>query len=221
VRCKITLPPTWIDSDALEAAIRPAGGPHRSDNYEIEITVPVGCKIMIVAAIRLLSLCNQLVLSSRRVKLDFQDADASGYLNRVGFFDHLAPMVQVTPSRPSHSTAAIYRGANSGVVEIARINKDARDNSLPTRLSQAVKGACGRRADVEEVTGAVWTIFAELIDNVFSHSETPLDGYAALQVYRGGQPGDPSRLRQRPGHHEHPTARPPGRVATLRRDDGH
>ena len=133
MRCEITLPPTWIDSAALETAIRAAGGPHGKDIFEIEITIPTGCRIMIVAAIRLLSLCNQLVLSSRRVKLNFKDADASGYLNRVGFFDHLAPMVQVLSGRPSISTAAIYRGGNSGVVEIARINKDSRDNSLPTR----------------------------------------------------------------------------------------
>lgn len=186
MRCEIILPPTWIDSAALEAAIRAAGGPHGKDIFEIEITIPVGCKIMIVAAIRLLSLCNQLVLSSRRVRLNFQDADASGYLNRVGFFDYLAPMVEVLPGRPFLSTASIYRGGNAGVVEIARINKDARDHSLPTRLSEAVQGACARRSDVKEVTGAVWTIFAELIDNVFSHSETPLDGYAALQVYKGG-----------------------------------
>jgi len=33
---------------------------------------------------------------------------------------------------------------------------------------------------------AAWTIFTELIDNVFSHSQTPLDGYAALQVYARG-----------------------------------
>ena len=141
---------------------------------------------MIVAAIRLLSLCNQLVLSSRRVKLDFQDLNALGYLNRIGFFDHLAPLVQVTPSRPLFSAAYVYRGANAGVVEIARINKDHRDTTLPIRLSAAVNGACGQRSDIKEITGAVWTIFAELIENVFSHSETPLDGYAALQVYKGG-----------------------------------
>jgi hypothetical protein len=34
--------------------------------------------------------------------------------------------------------------------------------------------------------GAAWTIFAELIDNIFSHSETKLDGFAALQVYQNG-----------------------------------
>ena len=34
--------------------------------------------------------------------------------------------------------------------------------------------------------GRIWTIFAELIQNIFDHSGTQLDGYAALQVYQGG-----------------------------------
>ena len=72
------------------------------------------------------------------------------------------------------------------LVEIARINKDERDEELPTRLSDAISYACSSRLDVEELKGATWTIFAELIDNIFSHSATQLDGYAALQVYSGG-----------------------------------
>jgi hypothetical protein len=47
----------------------------------------------------------------------------------------------------------------------------------------AISRACNQRPDVEELQGAAWTILAELIDNVFSHSQTPLDGFAALQVY--------------------------------------
>ena len=46
--------------------------------------------------------------------------------------------------------------------------------------------SCGQRADAAELEGAAWTILAELIDNVFSHSQTPLDGYAALQAYQSG-----------------------------------
>ena len=38
-----------------------------------------------------------------------------------------------------------------------------------------------------ELSGAAWTIFAELIDNVFSHSSTLVDGYAALQCYSAGK----------------------------------
>ena len=72
------------------------------------------------------------------------------------------------------------------LVEIARINKDVRDPELPNRLSDAVKEACSSRIDAEELGRAVWTIFDELIQNIFDHSGTQLDGYAALQVYQGG-----------------------------------
>ena len=149
---------------------------------------PVGSKLMIDAAIRVLSLANQLALTSRRVRLVFDEGEAGtmGYLNRAGFFDHLARPIEVLPWRPTFSAAAVHRGGNAGLVEIARINKDCRDTTLPGRLAEALRRACSSRADVSELTNAAWTIFAELIDNVFSHSRTPLDGYAALQVYPRG-----------------------------------
>ena len=72
------------------------------------------------------------------------------------------------------------------MVEIARINKDARDEGLLSRLTATLMRSCSGRADASELEGAAWTIFAELIDNIFSHSGARLDGYAALQVYSGG-----------------------------------
>ena len=143
---------------------------------------------MVDGAIRLLSLANQLVASTRRVHMNFEEGEAGtmGYLNRMGFFDHLAEAVDVAPERPFYSGAELHRGSNSMLVEIARINKDARDDDLPTRLTDAISHACSGREDVEELKGAAWTIFAELIDNIFAHSATQLDGYAALQVYSGG-----------------------------------
>ncbi len=188
VRCEVNLPGVWIDASAMETAILPAGAPHASSIYEVVFRFPVGSKLMIDTAIRMLSLANQLAATSRRVRLVFDEGEAGtmGYLNRVGFFDHLAREIEVAPARPAHSAAAVYRGGNAGLVEIARINKDHRDQSLPGRLADALKRGCATRADLQELTGAAWTIFAELIDNVFSHSRTPLDGYAALQVYPRG-----------------------------------
>jgi hypothetical protein len=69
------------------------------------------------------------------------------------------------------------------LVEIARINREACDQTLPARLTQALMRSCGQRPDASRLEDAAWTIFAELIDNIFLHSQTPLDGYAALQVY--------------------------------------
>ncbi len=143
---------------------------------------------MVDAAIRLLSLVNQLASTTRRVHLDFEEGEfgTMGYLNRMGFFDYLAEMVEVSPSRPAYSAAEMHRGSNAALVEIARINKDARDEGLPTRLTEALMQSCYTRSDADELKGAAWTIFAELIDNIFSHSRTELDGYAALQVYSRG-----------------------------------
>lgn len=186
--CQIPLPARWVNASKLESAIFASGHPHGPEVYDVLIQFPVGCKMMIDAAIRLLSLVNQLDSTTRRVRLDFEEGESGtmGYLNRMGFFDHLSPRIEVTPNRPAYSSAAIYRGGNTGLVEIARINKDARDQKLPSRLTDALMRSCGQRGDAAELEGAAWTIFAELIDNVFSHSQTPLDGYAALQSYQGG-----------------------------------
>lgn len=188
MHCAVHFPATWINADRFETALRASCGPHDPGTLEVTFNFPIGCKIMVDGAIRLLSLANQLVASTRRVHMNFEEGEAGtmGYLNRMGFFDHLAEAVDVAPGRPFYSGAALHRGSNSMLVEIARINKDARDEDLPTRLTDAISHACSGRDDVEELKGAAWTIFAELIDNIFAHSATQLDGYAALQVYSGG-----------------------------------
>lgn len=58
---------------------------------------------MIDSAVRILSLANQLDFCTRRVRLEFLEGErgALGYLNRMGFFDHLSARIEVMPSRPS------------------------------------------------------------------------------------------------------------------------
>jgi hypothetical protein len=187
---EIILSRSWLSSERLEDALRTAPlAPHASDTHEVTFTFPVGCKIIVDAAIRLLSLANQLSLATRRVKMKFEEGDLGvmGYLNRIGFFDHLAPTIEVHPERPAISTANLYRGSNHGLVEIAQINRQLRDKQLPNRLRDALIRGYGHRSDAEEVGDAAWTIFAELIDNIFSHSDTALDGFAVLQVYPNGK----------------------------------
>jgi hypothetical protein len=140
------------------------------------------------AIVRLLSLFNQLDFCTRRVILDFGESESPvrGYLERIGFFGELAANVEVLPSRPKGARTVRLHGRNPSVVEIARINRATRDRDLLDRLMSAIRRACSKRRDAAELEGAAWTIFAELIDNVFSHSATPLDGFAALQVYPRG-----------------------------------
>lgn len=182
------LPPRWTDASGLEGALRASPRAHESIDSEILVTVPGRCQLMIEAIVRLLCLLNQLDHCTKRVVIEFEQPDSAvfGYLDRIGFFDQLSSSIEVRPHRPAVSGAARFRGRNPGVVEIARIERSNRDSSLLTRLISAVTRACSGRRDITELEGATWTVLAELIDNVFSHSETPLDGFAALQEYRGG-----------------------------------
>jgi hypothetical protein len=164
--------------------LRAGTSPHRSPPGEIIFRFPLNSQLMTDAIVRVLSLFNQLDYCTRRVILDFESEDSQllGYLNRIGFFDHLSSRVEVVPARPEISGAMLHRGRNRGVVEIARITKNGRDQSLPDRLTRAIQSACANRNDIAELSGAAWTIFAELIGNVFDHSDTPIDAFAALQV---------------------------------------
>lgn len=188
MNCLVRFPGQWINISKFETALRCSSGPHSPNVYEVAFEFPEGCKIMVDSAIRLLSLTNQLASATKRVRLDFEEGEAGtmGYLNRMGFFDHLADEIEVLPKRPAYSIAKLRRGGNAALVEIARINKDDRDDDLPNRLTEALMRSCQNRPDAKELEGAAWLIFCELIDNVFAHSKTQLDGYAALQVYPGG-----------------------------------
>jgi hypothetical protein len=188
VQCVVRFPAVWVDISKFERALLNSCGPHDPNAYDVIFDFPVGCKVMVDAAIRLLSLVNQLAASTRRVCLNFEEGEAGtmGYLNRMAFFDHLSTETEVIPAWPAYSAAELHRGGNQALVEIARINKDARDEELPTRLTNALMRSCRDRPDAAALEGAAWTIFAELIDNIFAHSRTRVDGYAALQVYSGG-----------------------------------
>lgn len=187
--CTVKFPAgRWLSANRFEDALRESGGPHQFSVTDVVFEIPTGCKVMADSAVHLLSLANQLSITTRRVRIRFEDGESGtmGYLNRMGFFDHLAKEVEVLPGRPSISGAKTFGGMNSELVEIARINRECRDKELPTRLSKAVTAALRARNDTQDVEGAIWTVFAELIDNIFSHSATVIDGYAAMQLYKKG-----------------------------------
>ncbi|MBM9615727.1 hypothetical protein JWJ90_15770 [Desulfobulbus rhabdoformis] len=95
----IDFPAKWISSSTLESTLRSGPDVHRLDAQQVHYRFPAGCKIMIDAAVRLLSLFNQLDTCCKRVLLNFEEGEfgVMGYLNRMGFFDHLAPGIEVYP----------------------------------------------------------------------------------------------------------------------------
>ena len=184
----IELPSRWINASVLEGALRSYPSTLECASSNVCFRVPRGCHLMTDAAVRLLSLFNQLDHATRRVVVEFEEDETGvlGYLGRVGFFESLSPNVVVRPARPRSLAARRYRGRNPDLVEIEGIDRNHRDITLQNRLTMAITRACRKRPDINELQGAAWTILAELIDNVFSHSRTPLDGFAGLQVYRRG-----------------------------------
>ena len=85
MQCTITLPVRWVTSSLFETALHNGGDAHGSNVYGVTVRFPPGCKMMIDAAVRLLSLANQLAYTTRRVCLDFAEGEAGtmGYLTRI------------------------------------------------------------------------------------------------------------------------------------------
>lgn len=160
------------------------------------------------AAVRLLSLVNQIDFCTKRVELIFEEGEAGtmGYLDRLGFFDHLSGNVPVYPARPVVSGAEIYGGTNTGLVEIASINPASRDDTLPSRLIGALIRSCSTRTDAKELEGAAWTIFARANRQYFLSQRYPSRRVRRSSALFQRQEPESRCLGQWPWHHGHATS---------------
>lgn len=173
----------WVGAKSFEDVLEASGSPLDENCSEVEFVVPKGCKIMVDAAARLLALCNQLVMVGKVTSIDFSACRATlTYFNRLGFFDHLAGKVDVIPQRPAHSGAVAYRGNNQGVVELASIDHQIPDESIPKRLKNSLVNCAGER-----YSQSAFTFISELFGNVRDHAKSEIPGFAALQYYPKGK----------------------------------
>ncbi len=182
---------TWVNGARFESTLLASGGAHEApEGQPVVFHVSAGTRLMIDATLRLLSLANQLVACEKAVTLDFADGltGAAGYLNRMGFFDHLDPRVHVLPARPRFSDARTYRGRNGTLVEIEPLPvlRGLGDRGLPRRLTEALLKTSGDRPDAKMLRSTTLSLLSELISNVYDHSQTQINGYAALQLYAHG-----------------------------------
>lgn len=174
---------TWVDCASFEQSLKEAGCLFGNPCQSFEFDIPANCKILLEAAARLLALCNQLAHINKRIKLDFSNCTSTlTYLDRMGFFEHLDDCVTVLPNRPSTSTAEIYRGNSDAVVEFGIIAPADPDENIPKQLKNSFVSYAG-----EKYTTAAFTVISELFSNVIDHSETPIPGLAALQMYKNGR----------------------------------
>lgn len=175
----------WIDTLKFENCLNDSKLREIAKPKKLKIILPEGCNIMVDSAVRLLSYVNQLCDIGTQVNLDFiAGKDGTyGYLDRIGFFDHLDERILILPKKPILSSAKIYRGSNPGVFEIIPIDPLVKDNDLPSTLTDRLLENINFLTDKSSFEQASFTIFSELIENIYLHSETPINGYLAFQVY--------------------------------------
>jgi len=182
--CVVELPAGWVNAQKLDAALCRSGGPQRPEVTRTLFLVHAESLVMVDAAVSLLSLVNHLAWQGQEVTLRFTDPQSGcfSYLNRLGFFDALDPRVRTTPCVSDWSAARTFAGTSDDVMEITAIRPGSRVPEVPGRLSSLI--ACA--SDIKRwpnLDQDVFTMFAELIANIHEHSESPTDGFAALQVY--------------------------------------
>ena len=66
VQCVVRFPRQWVNASKFETALRHSCGPHDAGTFQVNFEFPTNCKVMVDAAIRPLSLVNQLASTTRR-----------------------------------------------------------------------------------------------------------------------------------------------------------
>ncbi len=137
------------------------------------------CSILLGAISRILCLVNQLAHEGKDITLDFSECEGSfTYLCRVGLFDELDGSINVVPEVQDSSC---HYGKNNKVMEFVSIPYQTEHTDLPSKLKQSFIALAG-----EEHANTAFGFIAEFINNIIEHSESPIPGVAALQVYEKG-----------------------------------
>ncbi|MEH6472222.1 MAG: ATP-binding protein [Halopseudomonas sp.] len=175
----IEFQPGWIDADKYEAVLADFPDLFASEGA-VKFVLPKGCNLLLEPISRFLAILNQLDHQGIAVTIDMADCgNTRSFLNRAGFFDLLSESVKVLPKRPSSSTAKIFKGNSDSLVELGTICPDSKNKGLIVALHSSFVD----KSSVDYDTVAL-TVFSEFIGNVSEHSESPLDGFAALQIYQ-------------------------------------
>ncbi|MFZ3083858.1 type ISP restriction/modification enzyme [Rhodoferax ferrireducens] len=140
----VELGPGWIDAKQFEARLLVSGCPVALNCASVSFVFAGSSQLLLEALARLLALCNQLCMGGKGVVLDFSACKKTlGYLDRMGFVEHLDRRVTVLPRRPSGTKAIVYEGNNEGVVELRMIEVDAPNQKIPSQLrSSFVTWSC-------------------------------------------------------------------------------
>lgn len=136
--------------------------------------------------LKILSLIHQLIMFDSKVTLRFKEGSSGfTYLQRCGFFDCLDENVIVIPPIPTESLSMVHHGNSGNLFEIFAINKDYRQSFLTHMMNIIQERMSGEHS--KRLLINITTLISELVDNVNQHGFSAIDGYVALQVYKGNK----------------------------------
>ncbi len=187
----LNLNENWVDGVTLERNLSALSIEQFSKSPIFGVNISPSTCIMIDAGVRLLSYANQLSDEGKQVRIDFNNdpAGAYSYLNRIGFFDYLDSKIEILPQRPSFSASKRFKGNNPGVFEIVPIDprNSPQDSQLPATMTSSLLSNISDQEHKKSLDTPCFTFFAELVENIFLHSQTQLKGFVAYQAYSKGR----------------------------------
>lgn len=184
---RIRIDGPWVNTDSLELQTAALGVGAISPGDQVTFEFGLDTGLMAGAGLRLLSLLNQLSAAGVLVHLQFSTRERLfSYLDRNGFFGLLDPRISCDPRPPHFSSAILHRGQASSLVEIARLDPRltgaARDDAVTPLVDKLIRFyQAGTRT--KHLHAAAYGTLTELIDNVYSHAESRIAGFAVLQAY--------------------------------------
>lgn len=179
---RLTLPGGWLDAQQLDGQLSRQLARCPVD-AAIELHLGQDTSLSVGACVRLLSFLQDFEANGTAVSVHgLSTWGLGGYLDRIGFFGFLGPGIAVRRAGPTGQFDD-RRGDHPHLVELEAVAVSGpRDAALPGMLTERL-AACALPEHRDALAATAFTFFAELIDNIRLHSQSPRPGLVALQVY--------------------------------------
>lgn len=188
IQFKPKKPKGWVSGYEFEQILKEAKLKLYKNKKALTIVIQSKANAPLNTLIRLLNVANQLSDEGVKVTLNFSGKTNNllGYCHAIGFLECLSEDISLKTDKPFDKNANI-KSTGSSYVSIHKISGLAHDKSLPKKLADKITSAIPNVSDKNrrELNIQFFSLFSELTRNVCEHSETTLDGFAALQVYGG------------------------------------
>lgn len=188
IQFKSKKPSGWISGYDFEQILKDAKPKLYKNKKALTIVVQSRANAPLNTLIRLLNVSNQLHAEGVTVTLYFSGKTNNllGYCHAIGLLDCLSEGVILKSDKPYDRKAKIKPTGNS-YVSIHKISGSVHDKDLPQKLADKITDTIPNieEEDRENLNIQFFSLFSELTRNVCEHSKSVLNGFAALQVYRG------------------------------------